>query len=71
MSREDIACAKKARYVTRKEAKRAAKVVAELHGIRGLKPYVCEFCTCIHLGHRAGEATYRRYDFVNDPNRRV
>lgn len=71
MTLEDAACKGKARYVTRKQAKSAAKKVAMHHGIKGLHPYKCEFCGCIHLGHRPGAATYARYDAVNDPNRRI
>lgn len=69
MTLEEVACAKKVRYMNKKEAKRSARIVAAQHGIRGLKPYACEFCGQIHLGHKPGKATYRRYDAVNDPGR--
>lgn len=66
MNREDIACTNKARYLTRIEAKRSAKVAARKHGVKGLVPYRCEFCTMIHLGHRPGFATHKRFSILED-----
>lgn len=70
MDKREAGCAKKVRYQTRKEAKKASKTVKELHRITGLHPYRCEFCEQWHLGHREpGAATYKRYDFISEPRR--
>lgn len=69
MDVRECACVGKVRYLTRKAAKRASKTVAELHRIKGLHPYRCEFCALWHLGHALGQATYKRYSAVGDSNR--
>jgi len=55
----EASCYRKVRYATRAIAKRHAKM-CDLKGLRQLSPYKCQYCQQWHLGHRAGEATYRR-----------
>lgn len=70
MKRRDAECTGKVRYLTRKQAKKAAKDVKELRGIKGLQPYTCSFCGLFHLGHRPGQATHlRKGSVLNDPTR--
>ena len=59
MNEWEVSCAGKERYRSRAYAKEHAKKCA-LRGLRGLVPYRCGHCSQWHLGHRPGEATYRR-----------
>ncbi|MFD5899090.1 hypothetical protein [Streptomyces sp. NPDC060366] len=59
MTEYEVSCLGKARFTTRKAAKRRASQIRR-EGGPSFRIYHCRYCAHWHCGHRTGEATYLR-----------
>lgn len=59
MTEYQIACLGKARFTSRRQARRRARQIRG-EGGPGFHTYRCHYCQHIHLGHSQGQATHLR-----------
>ncbi|MDX3232943.1 hypothetical protein [Streptomyces sp. ME19-01-6] len=59
MTEYEVACLGKAAFPSRRTARRRARQIRG-EGGPDMRAYRCWYCDRIHIGHRAGHATYLR-----------